>query len=258
MTRILVTGSSDGLGLLAARQLVEAGHAVVLHGRNPARAAHALAQVPGAAGALHADLSSLAEVKALAQQANDSGPFDAIIHNAAVGFAEPRRITTPDGLAQVFAVNTLAPYVLTALIKPPKRLVYVSSQLHLRGDASLHDLNWEQRRWDGMQAYADSKLHMVLLAFAIARRWPDVLSNCVEPGWVPTRMGGPGAPGDLKLGARTQAWLGAGTAPSTRVTGDYFHHHRSAEVLPAAFGPALQEQLLARCADLSGVALPLR
>lgn len=256
MTRILVTGSADGLGLLAARQLVQAGHAVVLHGRNQARAAHALQQVPGALAALHGDLSSIGETLLLAQRANQLGPFDAIIHNAAVGFEEPRRIATADGLAHVFAINSLAPYLLTAVIKPPRRLVYIGSQLHLRGDASLDDLNWNQRRWNGMQAYADSKLHMVLLAFAIARRWPDVLSNCVDPGWVPTRMGGPAATGDIDLGARTQAWLAAGSASSTRVTGDYFHHQASAEVLRAAFDPALQDRLLAACAAMSGVTMP--
>lgn len=169
MTRILVTGSSDGLGQMAARLLVANGHQVVLHARNHARAAHAIAQVPGAQTALVGDLSSIAETKALAASINELGPFDAIIHNAAVGYQERERIATVDGLPHVFAVNSLAPYILTAMVKRPKRLVYMSSRLHLKGNPSLSDLTWESRRWSGMQAYSDSKLHAVLLAFAAAR-----------------------------------------------------------------------------------------
>lgn len=256
MTRILVTGSSDGLGQMAARLLVANGHQVVLHARNHARAAHAIAQVPGAQTALVGDLSSIAETKALAASINELGPFDAIIHNAAVGFQERERIATVDGLPHVFAVNSLAPYILTAMVKRPKRLVYMSSRLHLKGNPSLSDLTWESRRWSGMQAYSDSKLHAVLLAFAAARHWPDVLSNCVEPGWVATKMGGPEATDDLDLAPRTQAWLAAGTA--ARVTGDYFYHQRSAQVHSAAFDPALQERYLAACAQLSDIEFPPR
>lgn len=258
MTQILITGSSDGLGQMAARLLVADGHQVLLHARNRARAAHANDQVPGAQAVLCADLSSIAETKTLAADINNLGGVDAIIHNAAVGFQEPERIATIDGLPHVFAVNSLAPYILTALVKRPKRLVYISSRLHLSGDPSFSDLLWQSRRWNGMQAYADSKLHAVLLGFAVARRWPEVLSNCVEPGWVATKMGGPDAPDDLDLAPRTQAWLAAGAAPSTRVTGDYFYHQRPAKALDAAFDATLQERFLALCAQLSGIELPAR
>ncbi|QMV74643.1 SDR family NAD(P)-dependent oxidoreductase [Comamonas piscis] len=256
MSRIFITGSSDGLGQMAAQLLVEGGHQVVLHARNKERAVHAMAQVPGAQAVLSADLSSIEETKALAQKLNDAGHFDAVIHNAAVGFSEPRRVATIDGLPHVFAVNTLAPYILTALMHAPKRLVYISSSLHLSGDPSLGDLAWESRRWGGTQAYSDSKLHIVLLAFAVARHWPGVLSNCVEPGWVATKMGGPDATDDLDLAYRTQAWLAIGTSASHQVTGDYLYHQQSAQALRAAFDPALQDRLLQACAQLSGVALP--
>lgn len=258
MARIIITGSSDGLGQMAARLLVAEGHKVVLHARNKERAAHAIEQVPGAEAVLAADLSSMAETKALAGDINALGSFDAIIHNAAVGFQEKQRIDTVDGLSHVFAVNTLAPYILTALVERPKRLIYISSRLHLSGDTSLSDLTWQTRRWNGGQAYADSKLHMALLAFAVARHWPEVLSNCVEPGWVATKMGGAGATDDLSLAPRTQAWLAAGTALSTRVTGDYFYHQKSAQAINAAFDPALQERFLAACAEISGIELPTR
>jgi len=198
MARIFITGSADGLGQMAAALLIRAKHRVVLHARHADRVREALAALPGAEGAACGDLSSLAEMHSVATQVNALGRFDAVIHNAGIGYRERQRIATADGLPHVFAVNTLAPYVLTALIEPPKRLVYVSSGMHRRGDATLSDLEWNMRPWKGAQAYADSKLHDVILAFAIARRWPKVLSNAVEPGWVPTKMGGPDAPGDRK------------------------------------------------------------
>src|ERR1700735_1921610 len=183
MSRILVTGSSDGLGLMAAQLLAEGGHAVTLHARNDSRAGDALRALPTAEHVVVGDLASIAEMRLVAEQANALGRYDAVIHNAGVGYREPRRIETVDGLAHVFAINVLAPYVLTALMERPQRLVYLSSGMHRGGDPDLVDLQWATRRWNGSQAYADSKLYDVVLAFAIARRWPAVRSNALEPGW---------------------------------------------------------------------------
>ncbi|MGA2348017.1 MAG: SDR family NAD(P)-dependent oxidoreductase, partial [Candidatus Sulfotelmatobacter sp.] len=166
MARVFITGSSDGLGQMAAQLLIEQGHSVVLHARNQRRAQDALARVPGAEGVVTGDLTSIAQTRKVAEQVNELGAFDAVIHNAGIGYREPRRIATEDGLPHVFAVNTLAPYILTALIERPKRLVYLSSGLHRNGDASLEDLTWEHRAWQGQQAYSDTKLYDVLLAFA--------------------------------------------------------------------------------------------
>jgi NAD(P)-dependent dehydrogenase (short-subunit alcohol dehydrogenase family) len=124
------------------------------------------------------------------------------------------------------------------------------------GNASLDDPQWKARRWNGSQAYSDSKLFDVLLAFGVARRWPTVLSNALEPGWVATKMGGRGAPDDLSLGAVTQAWLAASDEPAALVTGQYFYHQQQRRTNPAARRTELQDQLLDYCARISGVALP--
>ena len=256
MARVFITGSSDGLGRNAAQLLREQGHDVVLHARNPDRARTALAAVPGALGVTIGDLASIAQTKGVAAQANALGPYDAVIHNAGIGFRERRRIETEDGLSHVFAINTLAPYILTALIHRPKRLVYVSSELHRRGDATLQDLTWQHRPWRGNQAYSDTKLHDVLLAFAIARRWPGTLSNAMEPGWVATKMSGPHATGDLDAAHRTQVWLATSTDPAATVTGGYFYHRQPRKPSGAVHDEARQDRLLAECQRLSGVTLP--
>jgi len=201
------------------------------------------------------DLASIRQTHNVAEQVNAAGSFDAIIHNAAIGYQEPRRIATEDGLPHVLAVNTLAPYILTALIRRPRRLMYLSSGLHQSGDASLNDLLWEKRRWQGQQAYADTKLHDVLLAFAVARRWKDVFSNALEPGWVATKMGGPRAPDDLDQGHRTQVWLAVSEDPAAKVTGQYFYHMKLRAPNPASRDVERQKRLLEACEEFSGVKL---
>src|SRR5579871_5811400 len=255
MRRVFITGSSDGLGRMAAQLLVEQGHSAVLHARSQQRGREALAAVPQAETVVIGDLTSIHQTRSVAEQVNALGSFDAVIHNAGVGYRESRRITTEDGLPHVFAVNTLAPYILTALIHRPKRLVYLSSGLHQSGDPSLKDLAWEDRAWRGQQAYPDTKLHDVLLAFAIARRWPEVLSNALEPGWVATKMGGAGATDDLDEGHRTQVWLAVSDDPEATVTGEYFYHMQRRAPNPATRDKERQERLLEACARFSGVTL---
>ncbi len=253
MARIFITGSADGLGLMAAELLQSQGHSVVLHARSEQRADETRKRFPIAEKIVVGDLSSIAGMQTVARDVNALGSFDAVIHNAAVGYQEPRRIATADGLPHVFAVNTLAPYVLTCLIERPRRLVYLSSMLHQQGDPSLKDLLWEDRTWQGTQAYSDSKLHDVLLAFAVARHWPGVRSNAVEPGWVATKMGGSGATDDLQQGHLTQAWLATSDDPAARVSGQYFFHQRPRAPNPAAKDAHKQDALLDQCARISGI-----
>jgi len=256
MARVFITGSADGLGKMAAQLLVKEGHNVVLHARNDKRVKDALQAVPGAETAIGGDLSSIEETKAVAEQVNALGHFDAVIHNAAVGYREPRRITTVDGLPHVFAVNTLAPYILTCLIHKPKRLVYLSSGLNRSGNASLDDLLWEHKPWSGYQAYSDSKLHDLILAFAVANLWKDALSNAVEPGWVATKMGGAGAPDSLEEGPKTQAWLAVSNDKESLVSGKYFYHKKRWGYNPAADDTSVQQGLLQACERISGVSFP--
>lgn len=255
MTRIFITGSSDGIGLAAAKLLDKQGHSVVLHARNADRAASTRKAIPNAEDVLVGDLRSIAETKKLAEQANDRGPFDTIIHNAGIGYgATSSRETTPDGISAVFAVNTLAPYILTCLMeRPSARLLYMSSDSHLGGDATLRGVKHSH-------SYSDSKLHDLMLAKAFGRRWggrDGIQVVSMHPGWVRTKMGGQMAPGSSDEPARALAeWaVGQGKLASFSsgiiftCSGEYTEH-------PGAGDESKQEELLSICKDVSGVAVP--
>lgn len=255
MAKVFISGSSTGLGLMTGRLLVEQGHQVVLHGRNAARSRDARCQLPQAIEVITGDLSTMRGASEVAEHVNHLGRFDAVIHNAGIGYREPERIETEDGVSEVFATNVLAPFVLTALIERPGRLVYLSSGMHHSAVAHLDDLAWRRRRWSGSTAYAESKLYDVLLAFAAARLWPDVFANALEPGWVPTRMGGPGAPDDMDQAHRTQAWL-AVSDDAAAVTGEYLFHFRRRAPNPQANDRDLQDRLIAACERISSIRWP--
>ena len=251
---VLVTGSTTGLGRAAAQALLDDGHDVVLHARSAARTV-GLEDLGGRiAGVVVGDLANVSDVQSIADQTNAYGVFDAVIHNAGI-YVDPTRLATENGHARVLAVNVLAPYMLTALIERPARLIYLSSGMHLDGDSSLRDLDWISRRWNGVQAYCDSKLFLTTLAAAVARRWRDVHSNAVDPGWVPTRMGGPGAPDDLVQGYVTQVWLAVSDDPEATVTGQYWYHQQTRTPASAVNDPAFQGALLNKLNRLTGLAL---
>jgi NAD(P)-dependent dehydrogenase (short-subunit alcohol dehydrogenase family) len=247
MARIFITGSADGLGQLAAKELIDQGHAVVLHARNSARGKQALDKLPGAEDVLTADLSDISETIALASKVNALGPFDAVIHNAGV-------YQVSNNL--VFAVNTIAPYILTSLIKKKKRLIYLSSGMHLQGNPDLDNIISGIRNSNKYPTYSDTKLHDVILCLAVARKWREVYANAVDPGWVPTKMGGQGAPDNLVKGFQTQTWLAVSNDSEAKVSGHYFHHKREENYLPAAGDITVQEKFLAMCEQISGVHFP--
>jgi NAD(P)-dependent dehydrogenase (short-subunit alcohol dehydrogenase family) len=252
--RIFVTGSTTGLGRAAAQALLDDGHEVVVHARSTERARGFGDLGARVSGVVIGDLANASDVRSVADQANAFGTFDAVIHNAGI-YVDRTRQATEDGHARVLAVNVLAPYMLTALIDRPGRLIYLSTGMHHDGDSSLRDIDWIRRPWNGVQAYCDSKLFVTTLAAAVARRSPDVRSNAVDPGWVPTRMGGAGAPDDLVQGHVTQVWLAVSDDPEATVTGRYWYHQQPRTPASAVNDPAFQAALLDELNRLTGLAL---
>lgn len=243
MARIFITGSADGLGQLAAKAMIAQGHGVVLHARNEQRGKEALAKAPGAESVLTADLSSIEETIQLADKVNRLGRFDAVIHNAGLYNAPAK---------QLFAVNTLAPYILTCLVQKPQRLVYLSSDMHAGGRSKLDSFKTGIERI----TYSDTKLHVVMLCKAIARKWPGVYANSINPGWVPTKMGGAGAPDSLEKGFQTQVWLAVSDDERAKVSGRYFYHQKEVRSNPETDDVQLQENFLKLCKEVTGISFP--
>ena len=233
MARIFITGSADGLGRHTAGTLIAEGHRVVVHARSAERLTSVQDLLDRGAEGIVGDLADMDQVRGVAEQVNRLGQMDAVIHNAGV-------LHGPD----IFQVNVAAPYLLTALIHRPHRLVYLSSGMHRGGRAHLQN--------HGQVTYSDTKLYLTALAAAVARLWPDVLSNAVDPGWVPTRMGGAGAPDDLRLGHRTQEWLATSDDPEALASGGYWYHQNREKPHPAVRDERFQNELLDHLAGVTG------
>jgi NAD(P)-dependent dehydrogenase (short-subunit alcohol dehydrogenase family) len=181
MARVLITGSADGLGQAAAEDLVAAGHEVVVHARSAERLASVETIIGRGAVAVGGDLSDVDQTRSVADQVNRLGRLDALIHNAGVLHG-----------SHILPVNVVAPYLLTALVERPQRLVYLSSDMHEGGRADVADLDWNGRR--PTASYSDSKLLLTTFAMAVARLWPDVYSNAVDPAGCRPRWAAPVPP----------------------------------------------------------------
>jgi NAD(P)-dependent dehydrogenase (short-subunit alcohol dehydrogenase family) len=242
MARIFITGSAGGLGRAAAETLISDGHQVILHARSPERLVAVASLIDQGAAAVVGDLADLDQTRAVADQVNQLGRVDAVIHNAGI-YSGPN----------IMPVNVVAPYLLTALVHRPSRLVYLSSGMHRGGRADVADVDWSGRRATG--SYSNSKLFVATLALAVARVWPEVHSNAVDPGWVPTAMGGPGAPDDLRLGHLTQEWLATSDEPEARTSGGYWFHQELGAPHQAVRDTQFQDRLLASLARYTAVPL---
>ncbi|KAL4728691.1 Short-chain dehydrogenase chry4 [Fusarium chlamydosporum] len=254
MVRILITGSTDGFGFEAARQLIERKHEVYLHARSEQRAEEVKEKCPGAAGVLIADLTTVSETRKLAEEANAIGTFDAVILNAGLLYG-PFRKSDLGVPASVF-VNLVAPYMLAALLKQPKRLIFIASVLHHEADTSLKDIFWLERgeqQFKDFQAYCDSKFHIVLLVNAIARRFSNSSVIAVHPGYVPTKLAGKDAPGKMEDGIETYVMLAEGDYDTT-LTGAYFDPKRErAQPHALTANQDMQEAVVRACEDLTGL-----
>jgi retinol dehydrogenase-12 len=265
---VVVTGSSDGIGLETARQLAARGARVILHGRNADKLQVAVAKVRAVAddavlAAELADLASLAGVRALAERLAERR-IDVVVHNAGVFMTA--RVLTVDGFETTFAVNHLAPFALThALLAGPhadalRRIVNVSSMVHTSGRIDLDDLDGARRPFDGYGAYAASKLANVLFTAELARRVASrgITVNALHPGVVATqllRIGfGSHGPDSLEEGARTSVFLALEPSVAT-VTGGYFVRCRPARAHPLAADATFTARFYQRSAEAVGVPL---
>jgi NAD(P)-dependent dehydrogenase (short-subunit alcohol dehydrogenase family) len=239
--QIFITGSADGLGLSTAESLLAGGHDVVVHARNQDRAAGLGELVERGTDLVIGDFTDRSAIQRVAAELNARPHLDAVVHNAGV-WSGPA----------VMPVNIIAPYLLTALLTGVRRHIYVSSGLHLNGRPTLQGVDWLGAK---PGSYADSKLFLTTLSTGIARLRPDLVSNSVNPGWVPTKMGGPSAPDDFDLGHQTQEWLATSNQPEALNSGGYWFHQQLRSTHPAVNDHAFQNELLRTLAAETGAPL---
>jgi NAD(P)-dependent dehydrogenase (short-subunit alcohol dehydrogenase family) len=235
-----VTGSAQGVGRATASALLAEGHTVVTHVRNSDRMPTVSRLLDQGASVVVGDLRSLEETAWVAQQVRNLGRMDAVIHNAGI-------YQGPD----LLHVNVVAPYLLSALLDRPDRLVFLSSDMHTGGRAEIEGIDWSDR--GRKRTYSDSKLFVTALSGALHRRWPTTACHAVDPGWVPTRMGGPQAPDDLSQSHVTQVWLAASDSAANQAGGGYWYHRGLRPPHPATQDETFQTTLLASLAAYTGV-----
>ena len=252
MAVICITGSTDGIGLATARVLVADGHRVLIHARTPERGRSVLDRLGGDTALVTGDLSRLDEVHQLADQIRAAGPVDVLVHNAGVWVRGATPRTTADGLETTFAVNVLAPHLLTHLLAGDLdarggRLLWLGSGTAASGRPDPTALG---RTQVPSQAYADSKACDVALALAWRRRLPAVAAAAVDPGWVKTKLATPGAPGNVTSSADTLAYC----CTEADLTSTPYWKNRAATPVPRHLqDEALQDAIAAACDRLAGI-----
>lgn len=254
---IMVTGSTDGIGIETAMQLAQKGAEVILHGRNKEKGRIVQEEIRRRTGNDHlhfvlADLTSQCQVRNLAAKIKDSHDrLHVLINNA--GTFQPERRLTEDGLETTFAVNYLAPFLLTnELLDMMKRsagcrIVNVASIAHWNSKLDWGNLQGE-RSYDGFEAYAASKLALILFTYALAKRLEgtDVTCNCLHPGVIKTKLlraGFGDYPGDTpEKGAKNSVYL-ASSPEVQGITGQYFQDAKPVHSSPLSYNRSFQEKL---------------
>jgi NAD(P)-dependent dehydrogenase (short-subunit alcohol dehydrogenase family) len=274
---ILVTGATSGMGKVTARRLAERGATVVIAGRNSEKTQATVQEIQqrvpkSEVRSLVADLTSLAQVRALAQAYRDACPqLDILIHNAGGMFGE--RQLTVDGLEMTFALNYFAPFLLTGLLldtlkaSAPSRIITVASVQHVGKQVPFDDLTHE-KGYKALQVYAESKLMVILFTYALARRLQgtSVTANTLHPGVVATNFGKDAggiwpalftilAPFELspEKGAQTALYLASSSAVANE-SGQYFVKSQPARSSETTYDVAVQERLWTLGEQFTGLA----
>lgn len=264
---VLVTGATSGIGRETALQLARMGARVLIHGRAEATSLRAVSDlsggpIEGGLDAVWGDLGSLAQVRELARQVRSmTDRLHVLVNNA--GVYSHDRVLTPDGNETTFAVNHLASYALTGLLKglliesAPARVVTVSSVAHFRGSIPFDDPTYE-KRWDADAAYSDSKLANVLFAYEAAGRLAgsEVTSNTLHPGIIDTqllRAGFPTRTGASPATGATGIVYLASSPEVEDVTGRYFVNLHPAQPSPLAIDHDVRERLWDLSEELTAV-----
>lgn len=274
---VLITGATAGIGRITARELAAAGARIVLVARNREKAQATREWITAATGnplieVVIADLSSQAQVRAVADQVSSQGGLDVLVNN--VGAVFQRRTESVDGIEMTFALNHLAPFLLTNLLlgalkrRKQSRVVTVSSDAHLRAVMNFDDLQG-RRRFSPWGAYGQSKLANLLFTYELARRLDGsgVAANALHPGFVASDFGKNNGTfmklvmsiaqrlGAISVeeGARTSVYL-ASSEEVGGVTGKYFVKCREHESAPASRNPASMRRLWDLSAQMTGIA----
>lgn len=249
MPVVCITGSSDGIGLATAEVLVSAGHRVLVHARDADRGRPLLDRLGGDTALVTGDLARPDEVRALADQIRAAGPVDVLVHNAGVWVRGNMPPTTAEGLETTFAVNVLAPHLLTHLLADVigDRLLWLGSGMAGSGRPDPSMLGGPQ---PASRAYADSKACDVALAMAWGRRLPQLASAAVDPGWVRTKLASAGAPGDVSSSADTLAYC---CTEADLASAPYWKNRKPTPVPRHLRDVARQDAIAEACDRIAGI-----